>query len=128
MVVRPIEQFDEPSLVIEYIAVVEGALAFPTHEQETFDFRASLPLTSRKTLFRCSDWTRPRVQPSPLWSLARPFVPPSRPRRERGNCRRLSGIRDRTGGIDCSFYDGLTMIAVGVTNRIFDLRRRGPSL
>ena len=125
---RSSEQFGERCLVIEYIAIVEGALAFPTYEKETFDFRASLPLTSRKTLFRCSDSTRPRVQPSPLWFSARPFVPPSRPRRERGNCRRLSGIRDRTGGIGRSFYGGLIIIAVGVTNRTCDLRRRGRSL
>ena len=42
---------------------VEGALSLPrkTYEKETFDFRASLPVTSPKSLLRCRDSNCPRV-------------------------------------------------------------------
>ena len=122
-IVRPIER----CLVIElhYGAIGKGV---PTYEQETFEFRASLPMTLRKTLLRCRDSTRLRVPRGPLSFSARPFARPILPCPERDNCGRLSSIRDSSGGIGLSFSGGTIITGVGVTYRTCHLRRRGPLL
>src|SRR5712691_9650932 len=99
--IRPIER----CLVIELHYGASGK-GVPTYEQETFEFRASLPMRSRKTLLRCRDSTRPRVPRSPLPVSARPFARPILPCRERDNGGRLSSIRDSSDGIGLSFSGG----------------------
>jgi len=101
----------------------------PTYEKETFEFCASLQMTSRRTLLRCRGSTRARMPRSPsLWFSARPFVRPILPCPERDNCGRLSSIGDSSNGIGLSFSGGTIITAVGVTYRTCDLRRRGPLL